>query len=350
MFCQAQTRFQQFFNILKNGIAVLAGGYLLGLAFYLVLRVTMADRYWWLALLNDFAPVAFIPLPFSLLIVRLLRIRHLVALALVHSLIAGLWFGPCFLPKHFVSTSELTLNVVTFNVWGYNARLNDVQEWLKEMKADIILLQEIPEQYANHQIPELAEWYPYQVSQPTSTRWWGNLFLSRYPILSAEDLPGDGVPAQQRFTIDFNGQILAIYNVHFAMPIGTSRFPQLESHYILQTALSYNNSARNTEIVRLLARLETEPYPYIVAGDFNMSEYATVYDRIADTMRDAYREGSGGWGGTWPISIVDELPRFVPPLLRVDYIWHSEHFRTVEAREGQRLGSDHLPLYAKLEL
>ena len=68
------------------------------------------------------------------------------------------------------------------------------------------------------------------------------------------------------------------------MPIGASRLPQLESHYILQTALSYNSSARDAEITRLLARLGAEPYPYVVAGDFNMSEDATTYSKIADTM------------------------------------------------------------------
>jgi endonuclease/exonuclease/phosphatase (EEP) superfamily protein YafD len=99
----------------------------------------------------------------------------------------------------------------------------------------------------------------------------------------------------------------------------------------------------------LLTRLETEPHPYVVAGDFNMSEYAVIYDRIADTMQDAYRQANNDWGGTWPISVVEELPRFVPPLLRADYVWHSEHFYAIEARRGPALGSDHLPLYADLE-
>jgi vancomycin resistance protein VanJ len=335
---------------LKSGVTCLAGGYLLGLVLYLLLRVTIADQFWWLALLNDFAPVVFLPLPFALLMTCIVRGRYLIVLALVHSLVACLWFGPRFLPKYSAHDGNFALNVVTFNVWGNNAQLKDVQEWFREVKADVILLQEIPEQYANHQIPELADLYPYQVSQSTATRWWGNLFLSRYPILSVENLPGDGVPAQQRFTIEVDGQILAIYNVHFAMPIGAPRLPQLKDHYVLQTALSYNNSARNAEIVRLLSRLETEPHPYVVAGDFNMSEDAVVYGKIADVMRDAYREGSGGWGGTWPISVVDELPRFIPPLLRVDYIWYSENFRVVEAQVGPRLGSDHLPLFARLEL
>jgi endonuclease/exonuclease/phosphatase (EEP) superfamily protein YafD len=80
-----------------------------------------------------------------------------------------------------------------------------------------------------------------------------------------------------------------------------------------------------------------------------MSEYSAIYQDIADTMTDAYREANSDWGGTWPISVVEELPRFVPPLLRVDYVWHSDHFQTLKAQRGPPLGSDHLPLYARLE-
>ena len=303
-----------------------------------------------MALLNEFAPLVFLPLLFVLLTVWLFQSRWLVALALIHSLVAGLWLGSRFLPSRPVVSDGQALRVVTFNVWGNNGRLGDVQGWLRETGADVILLQEISEQYANLQIPELGDLYPYQVSQPTTVRWWGNLFLSRYPILSREDLSGEGVPAQQRFTVDWNGRVLAVYNVHFAMPIGSkSGLPGLDRYFVLKIALSYDNSARNTEIRRLLDRLKTEPYPYVVAGDFNMSEYATIYNEMADTMTDAYREGNSGWGGTWPVSVVTELPESVPPLLRTDYIWASESFRTVEARQGPRLGSDHLPLYAYLE-
>jgi endonuclease/exonuclease/phosphatase (EEP) superfamily protein YafD len=79
-----------------------------------------------------------------------------------------------------------------------------------------------------------------------------------------------------------------------------------------------------------------------------MSEYAVIYGRIAETMPDAYREANNDWGGTWPISVVEELPRFVPPLLRADYVWYSKHFCAIEAQRGPTLGSDHLPLYAGL--
>lgn len=43
--------------------------------------------------------------------------------------------------------------------------------------------------------------------------------------------------------------------------------------------------------------------------------------------------------------------RMTSPLLRVDYIWHSDGLRTVDVGTGPRgLGSDHLPVYAVLEL
>jgi len=308
------------FSTLQATSKKLGGGYVLSLAFYLVLRTVFGDGFWWLALFNSFAPLAFVPLPAVLLLAWLLRERWMFMPALFLTLIGGFWFGPYFLPKTPASPSGLTLRVVTFNVWGHNSRLDQVETWLRETKADVVLLQEIPEQYANHTIPELDDLYPYQVSQTTATRWWGNMFLSRHPILSVEDLPGDGVPAQQRFTIDFEGQTLAVYNVHFAMPVGEPRLPQLANHYVLQTILSYDDSARNAEIKRLLARLETEPYPFIVAGDFNMSEHAVMYDEITESMSDAFREAGTGWGGSWPISVVEELPASVPPLLRVDYI------------------------------
>lgn len=342
---------QRLLSVLKKTLLLFLGGYLASLVSYLGLRVAFGGRFWWLALLNDFVVVLFLPLPVVLVLEGLFRSRWVLAIGLGLALVGILWFGPYFIPKTEILPTEPILRVVTFNTWGYNSRLEEVREWLREVEADIVLMQEIPEEYANNGVPELQDLYPYQISQPTDERWWGNLLLSRYPVLSAERLPGDGVPAQQRFTIDFEGQVVAVYNVHLAMPIGsTARFSQADENFVLQTALSYNDSVRNAEIRRLLGRLEGEPYPFIVAGDFNMSEQSAIYSEIADRMGDTFREVGIGWGGSWPVRIVDELPPFIPPLLRVDYIWHNMHFCAIEAYRGPKIGSDHLPFYAVLEL
>ncbi len=342
---------RQIITVLKAVFITLSGTYLLGVLLYLGLRFVFGGRFWWLALLNDFAMLLFLPLPIVLLFGGVFRLRWVLRVGLGLGLLGGLWFGPYFLPRSKVVSTASTLQIVTFNVWGHNAQLAAVQAWLRELDADVVLLQEVPEHYATDGIPELVDLYPYQVTQPPAERWWGNLLLSRYPILSMERLPGDGVPAQQRFVIDFNDQIVAVYNVHLAMPVrDSSRFPFLKGGFILDVALRYDASARDAEIRRLLELLETETYPFIVAGDFNMSEQAVIYKEVAALMKDAFREAAVGWGGSWPVSVVDALPEFLPPLLRVDYIWYGAHFRAIEAHRGPKLGSDHLPFFAVLEL
>ena len=326
--------------------------YLLALIAYWILRITLQDGVWWLALVNEFAPLVFVPLPLVLILSLLLRARRWQILAILHSLILVAWWGPRFLPKPppQATRNQESLQVVSFNVWGDNTRLDEVEAWLRAVQADVVLLQEIPDVYADNQVPELADLYPYQMSQSTSERRYGNLCLSRHPILSVEDLPGAGVPAQQRITIDYEGRVIAVYNVHLAMPIGAPRFSHLPDNFVMEIASRYNPIARNTEIQRLLRRLQTEPHPYLVAGDFNMSEHTAIYTDIAAKMTDAYRVGSGGVGGTWPVAVVEELPSYLPPLLRVDYVWQSEHFLAVRAQRGPEMGSDHLPLYVQLEL
>jgi endonuclease/exonuclease/phosphatase family metal-dependent hydrolase len=112
----------------------------------------------------------------------------------------------------------------------------------------------------------------------------------------------------------------------------------------------YDDSTRNAEIAALLAGLEAEPLSFIAAGDFNMSPQAVTYQEMAAKMGDSFLEAGYGLGGTWPLSDVTGFPAFILPLMRIDYVWHSSHFRAVNAEVGPRLGSDHLPVYVVLEV
>ena len=79
-------------------------------------------------------------------------------------------------------------------------------------------------------------------------------------------------------------------------------------------------------------------------------KYDGVLGTLAARMGDSFREAGLGFGWSWPVAAQVKLPAFVPPLMRIDYIWHSPQWRTVTASQGPTLGSDHLPLYATLEL
>ena len=114
-------------------------------------------------------------------------------------------------------------------------------------------------------------------------------------------------------------------------------------------AAGYDDSIRNLQIDRLVAHLQNEPYPYFIAGDFNTSDQSPSYNRLAAVGIDSFLEVGSGFWMTWPVAAVQRLPSFVPPLIRIDYIFHSQGFRALSAHPGSPMGSDHLPLLVTLE-
>jgi endonuclease/exonuclease/phosphatase family metal-dependent hydrolase len=149
-------------------------------------------------------------------------------------------------------------------------------------------------------------------------------------------------------TLDTRKQPIAVHNIHLPMPVGDPRRCFQRSRQVRVRA-KYDESLRNAQIMSLLDILKDERLPYIVAGDFNMSDQSIIYGQLAAAMGDSFREAGMGFGASWPAGESEELPDIFPPLLRLDYVWHSPHFRAVSAIQGPPLGSDHLPLIVALE-
>jgi endonuclease/exonuclease/phosphatase (EEP) superfamily protein YafD len=71
---------------------------------------------------------------------------------------------------------------------------------------------------------------------------------------------------------------------------------------------------------------------------------------LAGVLGDTFREVGVGFGATWPRPVADELPTWLPPIIRIDYIFHSTQFQAVEAVVDPFLGSDHLRTVGLLSL
>jgi vancomycin resistance protein VanJ len=343
-------------QFIRAGMMLAGSVYVLGLTGYILLNLLAGDRFWWLAFLNNFAPWYFAPLLVIAPLMLLYRLRRLLNLNLTLALVGVLWFGPCFLPRFPAPAAGPTLRVLTFNTSGGNQQRDRVEAWLRQMNADVVLLQEIPESYVGGGLAALKDIYPYQFTQATSLHWWGNVTLSRFPFIETDrpDMEDTEMPVRQRVVIDYQGQPVAIYNVHLVMPTrGTPRLQSLAKRFenpFLTMALKYDPTRRDGEVADLLAVLDKETHPYLVAGDFNMSDQTQIYRTLAARMGDSFHEAGWGFGWSWPVASEAGLPAFAPPLIRIDYIWHSAQWRTVTAAQGSQLGSDHLPLYATLEL
>jgi endonuclease/exonuclease/phosphatase (EEP) superfamily protein YafD len=321
--------------------------YLLGLVIFLVLRLAFGDRWWWLGFLNAFAPIWFLPLIVAAPTLGLLRSGWW-RLGAILIIIAGIWFGPYFLPKPSITPAGRTLKVVSFNIWGDNPHLSQVEAWLLQTDADVIMLQEIPALYAQNGVRPLNGDYPYSFVQQWS---WGQLTLSKYPIIEQKDIPPPSGFVFQRTVIDFEGQQVALYNIHLSMPTrNAARLTIPNAPFYVNIALMYDDGTRNQEIAFLLKTLETETLPYLVAGDFNTSDQSVSYQRLHDKLEDTFREVGQGFGGSWPRPVVDELPAWLPPVIRIDYIFHSPHWQAISADVGPYLGSDHLPMIGVLAL
>ncbi len=326
--------------------------YLLAILDYLVLRGLFGDRFWWLSLVNTFAYGLFLPLIILLPLALLTRGQRATLTLLPVMLVGALWFTPYYLPKHLHAPGGTTLKVLTANVWGNNHDLRTIEAWIAESGADIVLMQEISPAYAGENLPDLLDLYPYQANQADNTRWGSNTTLSRYPVQSIDvvDLGIPDQPTPVRMVVDVAGQPVAVYNVHLAWPVGPARLALPVDNFYLNAAFGFNDRVRNQQIEALLRQLEAEPHPFIVGGDFNMSDHTATYQRVAVQMHDSFREAGTGLGKTWPVSTARGMASVIPPLLRLDYLWHSDHFHTREAQVGPFIGSDHLPVLAVLEL
>lgn len=331
---------------LVNGLSLL---YALGLVSYLLLRVLVGDGWWWLAFLHNFTIYYFAPLVVLLPLAVVLRQRVTILRLLPLLLIALITYGPYWLPRaqSALATDAPAFKVITFNVLPDLRPMAEVADWLQTEQADLVLLQELPTASAAELRTALADSYAYSDDQLQGTT---QLTVSRHEILSAEEIDLGGWWIR-RLVVNLDGRELAVYNVHMPMPTraAPASLEEYNANGLLPLLLSYDETRRNAAIRTLLARLQNEPLPYIVAGDFNISDQAVIYGEMAAVMGDSFREAAVGLGATFPAEVGEEgIPNFIPPLIRIDYVWHSPHLLAVNAATGPVLGSDHLPLVVHL--
>lgn len=220
--------------------------------------------------------------------------------------------------------------IMTYNVGNGLARPQALAACLRASQADIIGLQELTHAQATAIDDELLDLYPYQALEPAGIP--GKGLLSKFPILSRQRLELHPGRPDLVSVVDVDGSPLRLIVAHPPPPRVHPR------QGIVPTELGGKQFA---QLVRMAAQGE----PTILLGDFNMRENQRVYWQLVHAgLIDAFRD-VGGRGFTFPTR---RGPVPLRPLLRLDYIWHTSHFKAVGARIGSHAGSDHLPLLADM--
>jgi vancomycin resistance protein VanJ len=238
---------------------------------------------------------------------------------------AGRWLNPLPEPGE--------LRVLNWNVAGWNVDAADIDRVITAERPDIIAFQELDEGLRRPLLARLAARYPYnEIRLPTEPGLQpADLGLfSRYPFdVSPLDCPYWRC-YRRAVAVAAGGRTLTLINVHIEhSPVTT--------WHGLPVGIQAEREDRTIE--RLLADTAGFAGPLLIVGDFNTSDRQPGYARLAGRWGDSWRERGRGLGMTWPRTVL------TPPLLRIDYQWHSPALEPVAAALGSG-ASDHRYLVA----
>jgi len=356
------TILQDFLRHISAPLRKLLTAYSLLLALFTLLRLLRLNGLPLLDLANTFAPYLYMPLllsfPLSIIVTRQGAAspgkakkapatqqappRWPVLLQIAALAIGLYWFALPALAKATPPPHDDSFTVLTFNIQGSNSELQQATDWLLQVAPDILVLQETSAGYDQRLAPLYAA-YAHEAHITGNVR-----IFSQHEILQRTVIPLDPDPKRSalRLLLHVRGRQLAVYGLHLSLPLRPRERAYTQADIGLSFFLRYDEARRNAQIRRFLAHIAQEQLPYVVAGDFNMSDSSLIYSEMAAQMGDVWRGAGSGAGRTWPLAQEIGLPRLIHPILRIDYIWHSPQLRPSSARLGEAIGSDHLPLSA----
>lgn len=311
---------------------LVVAAYALGAALSVLLHLLLPDSFLPIGILNYFVHLILLPALVLFPACVLLRRWRLAGL-LLPAVLAFFWFyGTYFnLSRANADSGRPTLTVMTFNIDKSADALDPILSIIRDSNADVVAVQELTSETAGIIEQELADRYPHMALHPQRSGS-GLGILSRYPISDDEYVMLER--AYQRVTLDVERQTVVLYTAHVVQPLG----------------YRFRFSEREWEIMEIVKRAAAEPFPVILAGDFNMTERSETYRKVTAHFADAYREAGWGLGLTYPASPKDRWGLYYPglPVLRLDYIFSSEDFRVLETHTLPSGGSDHRPVLAQL--
>ena len=321
-------------RIAINTYVALVGAYGLNTTLYLLLRAIVGERWNIIGLFNSYFHLLILPAVILLPLSLVLRRRWLVIELAAPFFFFISTYGGQFLPRSVTVPAEAPrLHLLSFNLNKNNQHTDNIIRIVRDSGADVVAIQELSTWAADGFNNQLADLYPYRALHPQSD-FSGQGILSRYP-LSADEYWQINL-GHQSLQLDWNGRPIAFYNVHPIHPL---------------RGLHFDAQARTEEIDDVLRRTETVTDPLLIAGDFNMTNLSDDYARVTARYTDSYSQIGWGMGFGFPNFAYTNNIDYLPPVARIDYIFHNTHFQPVEMRVGTDSGgSDHFPIFATFAL
>ncbi len=238
---------------------------------------------------------------------------------------------PAAVPGSFVA--------LTCNVGNGLADPGQLTRFLARSNADIVGLQELAGPQAEAIERDLADEYPHRLLFPGGFA--GKGLLSKVPVEER------AVVAFNPDRPDLNATVL-IEDRPLRVIVAHPKPPRLT-----RSGLLFDDVTEHQ--VRQVGQLAMRERPSIVLCDLNTISLQTAYMQLlAAGLRDPFRY-AGRWAATFPVR-VGNTHRFgtradkwkLKPVLRIDYVLHTDELIASEVDVGEDIGSDHLPVFARL--
>jgi endonuclease/exonuclease/phosphatase (EEP) superfamily protein YafD len=220
-------------------------------------------------------------------------------------------------------------SVLVANVLQENRESHRLIQMVDDVRPDLVVLCEV-NQWWTGELEVLHETHPHSMLHPQENGYGLHLF-SRFPLHEPEVrfLTDPAVPSFH-VGVEVNGEIIRFFAVHPRPPgrVEASDGPR-------------DSGQRDAELVLIAREVQEIQGPVIVAGDFNdvaWSHTTRLFQRLSRLLDP--RVGRGLYN-TYHVRT---------PLLRfpLDHLFHSDHFRSVDLRRLDSIGSDHFPMLVGL--
>jgi vancomycin resistance protein VanJ len=244
------------------------------------------------------------------------------------------------------------IRIVTYNVQGGQSLSSTAVGMAHLWEADILLFQECGGALRS-EIAGLTGPAPGATDVPPLPAWHGDTrsglcILSRFPIQEVEEMErevlraagGSGLVATYR--LGLGNRHIHVSNLHLETP--RDGFELLRSGQIRRSipVMREKSQLRTIELAQARRWVDRSAgVPHLVGGDFNTPPESQAYRNAWSDWDNAFSRAGRGFGGT-------RLNGWIRP--RIDHVLVDRYWKVVDARVGDHLGSDHLPVVATVRL